>query len=338
MQRTRSSAPSLRRIDLPLVQHSHAGLLILLLCVVVVPFVLSDYQLTLFATGLAYSVGVLGVAVGLASVGMLALTQPAMMLIGADTALVLTERGWPFFAAVVVAIAISMIIALPLGWLTSRLDRFSFGVLGFAFTYLVSSLMSSGIFVSISGGELGKPFPAGVIAGIPLQQIAGYAVVGTAAVGSFASASLMFRSTMGRMLLVMRQDDIVASAFGVNTEWLRIVLTAIVSGYGALSGILVGQASGYVAPPQFDVSLSIVLLAAALVGGAAHLIGPFIGTIILQVLPALANLSQVDRNFATGLILLMCLILLPNGVLGAAGDLIRTLGPNYPNGGATGDG
>ena len=166
-----------------------------------------------------------------------------------------TGLGWPFVLALFAAIAAGMIVAVPLGWLTCRLDRFSYAVLGFAFTYLVSMLMSSGLFVRISGGEMGKPVPAGALFGVGLEGIPGYVFVAATTLAAFAVASLIFRSTMGRMLLVMRQDDVVARSVGVNTDIFKIGLSAIVGGYGSLGGVLASQATNYVAPPHFECCL-----------------------------------------------------------------------------------
>jgi branched-chain amino acid transport system permease protein len=275
----------------------------------------------------AYSVAVLGVALGFASIGMLNLTQPAMMLIGAYAALYLmTSWNWSLVPATAGATLFGMVVAIPLGWLTCRLDRFSYAVLGFAFTYIVSMLMSSGLLVKISGGELGKPVPSGAIFGVVLDGLAGYVFVAVVALASFGLAWVLFRSTMGRMLLVMRQDDVVARSVGVNTNAFKIGLTAIVSGYGALSGVLAAQATNYVAPPHFDVGLSILLLAMALVGGARYLAGAFVGTMLLGVLPAMLDIKQVDRELMGGVILLVCLAFYPEGILRAAGDFARWLG------------
>jgi branched-chain amino acid transport system permease protein len=294
----------------------------MLACLIAAPLVLSDYQLMLFSTGVAYSVSVLGVALGFASVGMLALAQPAMMVIGAYITLHLIEL-WqlPFLLAATIATVSGMVVALPLGWLTCRLDKFAFAVLGFAFTYLVAMLMSSGMLADITGGELGKPFPVGEAFGHPLQGLPNYALVTCFGIVAFASAAVVFRSTMGRILLVMNQDDVVARTMGVNANRHRISLTAIVSGYGALSGALIGQASGFIAPPQFDVTLSISLLAMALVGGTGYLFGAFVGTMILQVMPALLGLTQVDRELLVGAILLVCLVGMPRGILSMAAHL-----------------
>jgi branched-chain amino acid transport system permease protein len=288
----------------------------MLACLIAAPLVLSDYHLTLFSTGVAYSVSVLGVALGFASVGMLALAQPAMMVIGGYITLHLIEF-WniPFVLAACIATVAGMTIALPLGWLTCRLDKFAFAVLGFAFTYLVAMLMSSGLLGDITGGELGKPFPAGEAFGHSLQGLPNYVLVASVAIIVFASAALLFRSTMGRILLILHQDDVVARTMGVNANRHRISLTAIVSGYGALSGALIGQASGFIAPPQFDATLSISLLAMALVGGTGYLFGAFVGTMMLQVMPALLGLTQVDRELLVGVILLVCLVGMPRGIL-----------------------
>lgn len=304
------------RIVIPLAQQATGGLLSMLACLIAAPMVLSDYQLMLFSTGIGYSVAVLGVAIGFASIGMLALAQPAMMMIGGFLALHMIEQ-WrvPFVVAATCATAVGAIIALPLGWLTCRLDRFAFAVLSFTFAYLVAMLMSSSLLSDVSGGELGRPFPVDAALAFVPQGMAAYVIVATVGMIAFASAALLFRSTMGRILIVMNQDDVVARTMGINANSHRIALTAIVSGYGTLSGALVGQASGFIAPPQFDVALSISLLAMALVGGAGYLFGAFAGTMILQVMPAVLGLTQVDRELLVGIILLACLAVLPRGIL-----------------------
>lgn len=303
-------------LTLPIALKTREGLVILAACLMGAPFALTDYHLTLFATGAAYSVAVLGVALGFTSIGMLALTQPAMMMIGAFIALYLIETlQMSFLAATGIATFVCLLVAIPLGWLTCRLDKFSFAVLGFAFTYLVAMLASSSMLVTLTGGELGKPFPTPEIFGIPLQGDAGYIALSLFVLVAYLSAPLLFRSTMGRVLVVMSQDDVLAKSVGIDTNAHRIVLTVIVSGYGALSGALVGLASGFIAPPQFDVALSISLLAMALVGGTRYLLGAFAGTIVLQVLSAMLGLSQVDRNLLVGAVLLACLIFIPKGVL-----------------------
>jgi branched-chain amino acid transport system permease protein len=308
-------------IAVPLVLHARGGLAVMLLCVVGAPALLSDYQLTLFSTGIAYSVAVLGVALGFAGLGMLALTQPAMMIVGGFVALELIDL-WhvSFLLAALVAVLAGMIVAVPLGWLTCRLDKFSFAILGFAFTYLVAMLASSSVLVDITGGELGKPFPALTLFGVQLHHLSAFALLSAISLAAFSLAAILFRSTMGRFLLVMKQDETVARAMGVNTNLHRISLTAIVSGFGALGGALIGQSSGYLAPPQFDVALSISLLACALVGGTAYLLGAFIGTMILYVAPALLGLAQVDSELLVGAILLVFLVAMPTGLLGFVGQ------------------
>lgn len=304
------------RPTLPVMQHARSGLLLLVACMVAAPFLLSNYHMTLFSTSIAYSVGVLGVALGFASVGMLVLAQPAIMLIGAYVALYLIDAlGFSFLPAALVSVLAGMLVAVPLGWLTCRLDKFSFAVLSFAFTYLVAMLMSSTLLVDVTGGELGKPFPIARMFATDLQGSAAYVVLCAFALAAFAAAAVMFRSTLGRILLVMNQDDVVAKTVGVDTNLHRIALTAIVSGFGALSGALIGLASGYIAPPQFEVALSIAMLAMALVGGAGYLFGAVAGTILLQFLPAMLGLTIVDRNLLVGVILLVCLAFAPRGVL-----------------------
>jgi branched-chain amino acid transport system permease protein len=312
------------RLMLPLVLQPYAGFVAALILFAAAPFVLNSYQLTLFATGAAYSIGVLGVSVGFASVGMLALSQPAMMVIAGYIVTYLISSGtMGFVPATLAACVVCAVIAMPLGWLTSRLDRFSYAVLSFSFTYLVSMLLSSNSLVKFTGGELGRPFPRATLLGAPLSGWLAYVFLAVVVILAFCSAAVIFRSTFGRKLLVMSVDDVVAKSVGVNVYWHKIALTVVVSLYGVLSGVMISQTSGFISPMQYDATVSISLLVMALVGGSRYFFGSFAGAMLLQVIPALFDLTQDDRDLLVGTVLLVCLAFLPEGVLSLPRAILR---------------
>lgn len=315
----------LGQLKLPVVLQPYVGFVALLIFFAAAPFVLNTYQLTLFTTGSAYSIGVLGVSVGFASVGMLALSQPAMMVIAGYIVTYLISSGtMGFVPATLTACVVCAVIAIPLGWLTSHLDRFSYAVLSFSFTYLVSMLLSSNSFVKFTGGELGRPFPHATLLGAPLTGWFAYVFLAVVVLLAFCSAAMIFRSTFGRKLLVMSVDDVVAKSVGVNVYWHKIALTAVVSIYGVLSGVMISQTSGFISPMQYDATVSISLLVMALVGGPRYFFGSFAGAMLLQVIPALFDLTQDDRGLLVGTVLLVCLAFLPEGVLSLPRTMFRT--------------
>jgi ABC-type branched-subunit amino acid transport system permease subunit len=117
--------------------------LLTLVAILTVPLFLGSLDASVVATGAAYALAAVGVGIGLSSVGMWALMQPAMMLLGAfASAYLIGQRGWPFLVVLVLVPALVGAAALPLGWLTSRLAFFSFAVLGFVFTSLLAELAS----------------------------------------------------------------------------------------------------------------------------------------------------------------------------------------------------
>jgi branched-chain amino acid transport system permease protein len=293
--------------------------LLILAAILAVPLFLGPLDASVLATGAAYSLAAVGVGIGLSSVGMWALMQPAMMLLGAFvSAYLIDQRGWPFLLVLVLVPALVGIAALPLGWLTSRLDFFSFAVLGFVFTSLLAELASGNLLTAYTGGELGVPVDPPSFGGWEPTSTQLYLGVVVLVLAGTGAAALIMRSGFGRRLMLMREDDVVAGSVGENAASAKIGLTVLVSVFGGLGGVLVAQASSYAAPAQFDTTLSTGLLAVVLVGGQYFSIGPLIGAMVLITIPDLLNVSQASQTLIAGIVLVVALIAAPDGVAGLA--------------------
>ena len=142
-----------------------------------------------------------------------------------------------------------------------------------------------------------------------------YFLSATLMVICFAAMYRLTHSRMGALCLSLQQNEELASSFGVNVAYLRIVAYAISSFLGGISGAIYATISQSIYPSSFAIADSINFMLNCFLGGLGYVFGPMLGTFVLYF--------GWDLLFATGkwqllifssaLILLM--LYLPNGLL-----------------------
>lgn len=126
---------------------------------------------------------------------------------------------------------------------------------------------------------------------------------------------------LGRVLRAIRQDPERTSFVGVNVTRYRVIAFVISGTVATLAGALQAPLAQIVTPAVATYLVSIQPMLSSLLGGAAFFWGPVVGTMLFFILEqathALAGLSEM----LTGMILLVIVLLAPDGVLGIAGRL-----------------
>jgi branched-chain amino acid transport system permease protein len=286
--------------------------------VAIAPLVFSGYQLYVLGISLGYATAALGVATALRALGALALTQAAMMAVGGYVLVELfASLGLPFPLALVAAPVACAFISGIFAALTTGMTDLAFAILGFAFTFVVTQVLSGHLLKGISGGELGRPVPPGSFFGYSTNgHLAVYYFVAAVALVFFALASMLLRSSLGRSVLQVGDDEVVATALGIPINRLKVASLALVGAYGGLGGALAALASGFVAPPTFGPDLIPTLMAIVLLGGTGYLLAGLVGAVVLQGVPGMINMSAVNRELLIGVVLLLVLVFARQGVLG----------------------
>ena len=86
--------------------------------------------------------------------------------------------------------------------------------------------------------------------------------------------------------------------------------------------------SGFINPDAFTFGVSISYVTMNVVGGLGTLAGPLIGAALLTLLAELLRPFAEYREFITGIVLLLFLVLLPGGLMGLGR---RALGAAAPD-------
>jgi branched-chain amino acid transport system permease protein len=129
--------------------------------------------------------------------------------------------------------------------------------------------------------------------------------------------ALLRRSLLGRRMRVAAESPEAAQALGISPGVMRS-LAFIIAGLGTgIAGVMYPMIVGFVGPTSFHLDISILFFFAVIVGGRGTLLGPILGVWILYLLPNILLAEFVNyRLIAYGLVALLVMLLLPDGIVG----------------------
>ncbi|MBJ7450542.1 MAG: branched-chain amino acid ABC transporter permease [Blastococcus sp.] len=122
-------------------------------------------------------------------------------------------------------------------------------------------------------------------------------------------------SRIGRAWEATREDEDAAELMGVPTFKFKLLAFACGAFIGGLSGALFASRQGFINPESFLLLLSILFVAAVVVGGAGNRYGVILGAIVVAYLPERFRGFEEWRLLVFGLALLLLANFRPQGLL-----------------------
>ncbi|MBI3222922.1 MAG: ABC transporter ATP-binding protein [Nitrosomonadales bacterium] len=92
-------------------------------------------------------------------------------------------------------------------------------------------------------------------------------------------------SRIGRAWMAIREDEVAASAMGINTRNVKLLAFAMGATFGGISGGLFAGFQGFVSPESFSLMESVMVLCMVVLGGMGNIAGVVLGGVLLVVLP-----------------------------------------------------
>jgi branched-chain amino acid transport system permease protein len=240
--------------------------------------------------------------------GQLSLANAAFMGLGAYTGAVLTiERGWPFPAVLLVAAAAPMAVALVVGLPTLRLRGVFLAIatigLGEVLRVVIVNLRAT-------GGAEG-------ISRIPVKT-QNWQLVAALAAALYVGWRLR-GSRMGYAFEAIREDESAARTMGVNTTFYKLIAFVLGAALAGLAGGLKAHLFRAITPGDYGFAQATDILTFAIVGGSLVFVGPVLGAALLTLLPELLRYVGLEagwpRLLLNGVILLLVILFLPNGLV-----------------------
>lgn len=150
--------------------------------------------------------------------------------------------------------------------------------------------------LQLDGAALSKTY---VIDGITIAPVHSYYFVflGCALFSIFINRRLE-DSRIGRAWIAIREDELAASAMGINTRNIKLLAFAMGATFGGLSGGLFAAFQGFISPESFTLLDSIMVLCMVVLGGMGNVGGVVLGAVLLTALPeALRYAGPLQRDW-----------------------------------------
>jgi branched-chain amino acid transport system permease protein len=294
----------------------------------IAPFYLGDYWLTVMILILyfAYTGQAWNIMMGFA--GQLSLGHALFVGLGAyTTAALFINYGIPPWVGLIAAVVVASACGAMMGFLAFRfrVAGVYFAILTIAFAEFARTGFDNWTYVN---GSAGLFLPVTQYEHNDLWHLRGhptmfYYVLLAATVGVFIASRMILRSRLGYYCLAIREDEQAARASGVNTFRYKMYAVMISAGMSSFAGMFYAFYYNNLFPEQvFNISRSIEIILAPLVGGVGTLGGPIFGAFVLQGLAEglnnLLNTLGVDvpgiKQVFFGAVLLIVVLVLPEGI------------------------
>lgn len=256
--------------------------------------------------------------------GLLSLCHAVFYGIGAyATALLMMKLNMPFVPAVLVALLITGLFALLLGFPALRFRGDTFVLVTLGFQMIVFTVLYN--WISLTRGPYGiASIPRPSLAGHELTSIFGYLLLSTGfLILTTAVLFVIYRSPFGLALKALRDDEMAAEGLGKPPLQMFVYAFVIAAMLASIAGSLYATYVTYIDPTSFSLDESIFIATVLLVGGTGNRLGPLVGALFIILLPeALRFIGLPDaiaanvRQIMYGLVLILLMFFRPQGIAG----------------------
>jgi branched-chain amino acid transport system permease protein len=307
-----ASRVSGRRSDIRLVLMFGAAALLL---VALGPYVLPDFMVNNLIRAFLYAAVALTVDILWGYTGILTFGQSAFFGIGAYSAgLIFTHMGFtPEHAALAFAagIVVSVVVAMLVGWLAfyHGASPLYASVVTLVLPIIVAQILySGGTFTGSSSGLSGFD-------SFSIEINTWFWIAGAFLTMVTAGAWLFVRSDAGRILVAIRENESRCEYLGINVSRVKILLLMVSAVIAAIAGYAFAGVQMVVAPEYAGFVFGTELVIWVALGGRGTLIGPVIGTLLIDVSTAYlsGNLPFIWK-LIIGLAFVVVIVALPQGI------------------------
>ena len=303
-------------------------------------------------TTAAYALAALGLAIHFGYTGLLNFGQAGFMALGAyGYAISTLSFGFPVWASVLVGVGASVIFALILGIPTLRLRADYLAIVTIAAAEILRLIFTTNTFDALTGSASGlqgykdgfaalNPIPPGTYGFGPFTYNAydwWIRIVGWTLVVVFAVLTwLIMRSPWGRVIKGIREDEDAVRALGKNVYSYKMQSLIIGGVLGCLGGFIYALGQASIQPDIFGTDTTFFAYTVLILGGAARVGAPVVGSMIFWVVLSLTdnilneaidagyisssviNNTQVGqfRFMLVGVLLMLLMIFRPQGIFG----------------------
>lgn len=278
----------------------------------------SDFMVRIVVTSLIYATASMGNMIIVGYCGLLTCGHGAFYGLGAYvSALLAVDLNLPFAACFLFAILGSALFGLLISIPCLRVQVDFLSLITIAFAQIFQAVIKN--WTDLTGGARG-------IVGIPSPSIFGfefssqisyyYLVLAVILIVYILLRNLM-KSSVGRAMQAVRDDEVGARAMGINVNKYKIIAFVIGSVAAGIGGCLMAHYLRYIGPTSFTLDVSLQFMQMIILGGLGSLEGAVLGAFFFTIMPEIFRPFAVYRMGLGGAVMLLVILLRPQGLLGS---------------------
>ena len=249
--------------------------------------------------------------------GMVSFGHAAFLGVGAYTVVILSQMGvvdawvaWP------TAMVVAGLFALLIGAVSLRTQGVYFIMITLAFAQMMYYLVVS---FKAYGGDDGMSLPARSRIGFldMSNDTHFYYVTLLACVAVLVLIARVLNARFGHVLQAIRENEVRMQSLGYAVFRYKLCAFVMSGSLAGLAGALLANQSGFVSPAMMQWSQSGMLMMMVILGGVGHLYGGVWGAIVFLLLEETLSHFTIHWQLGLGALLLMVVLLLPNGLTSA---------------------
>ena len=291
--------------------------LIVFALLLITPLFVKNFIIFQMTMVLIYAIAILALNLLTGGSGQFSLGQSAFYAVGAYTAGILMEHlGVNYVLTIPAAGIVCFIFGFLFGFPALRLSGVYLALATFALAVAMPQILKLNLFEHWTGGVQGlvitKPdAPFGLKMSQDMWLYYFTLFISTVI---YILAINLLRSRSGRAMMAIRDNQIAASAMGVDLPLYKTLAFGVSAAFTGIAGALGAIVVQFVAPDSFTIQLAIAIFVGMVVGGVGWLPGSLVGSALIVFVPYVAeHISKGLSGAVFGVFLFAVIFLLPHG-------------------------
>lgn len=286
---------------------------------VLLPFASSNYLLDVLTSAILYAILATALNITVGMTGVLVLGFIGFYAVGAYTTGILTAKFalCGFWVALPLSGLVAMFCGVLLGIPALRLKGDYLAVVTLGFGEIIR------IFLTNLNGLTGGP---NGILGIKRPSFGFFTLDDPRDFYWFVLVMLalivlvvyrLANSRYGRSWIAIRENEMAASALGINVFRKHLLSFSLSAFFGGIAGSLFAVKQGFISPDSFTFYESVLVLCMVVLGGIGNVVGSVTGALLLIVVPEFLREFSLYRMLVFGAVMIAFMVFRPNGLLGS---------------------
>jgi branched-chain amino acid transport system permease protein len=287
------------------------GIAIVFLFLVLPLFHLEEYWIYIITVGFYYGILASSWSLLVGYVGRISFAHAAMSGLGAYASVLLNLAGVPLYFSIPLATLLTLVVGLILGWICLNLHGAYLGLTTIAF----SEIFRIGITAEyeFTRGTLGLQAEAIFD---EANRIAYYYTFLALILGLLLLMWIVLRSRIGLFFAAIRENEDASISLGVKVVKWKTFAFAFSSAIAGLAGAFFAHFVQLISPSMMSLQEMGFILTMAVIGGFGNIFYAALGGISIQLLLEITREIGGWRMTFFGLIVILILRFMPNGIFG----------------------